>query len=278
MKDILLDTLKDCILLLPFLFVAFLIIELIEHKLSDNGKKVIAKSGKLGPLFGSLLGVVPQCGFSVMATNLYVTRIVSLGTLISIYLSTSDEMLPILLVEKAPINTIVQIIVLKVLIGMTAGFIIDLIYRKKEQINYESCKNDHCECEGNIFKSAIIHTLNISVYILIITFIINIVLSYYGEEQISAFFLNGKLYAPFISSLIGLVPNCGASVMITELYVNNALSLGSAIAGLLTGSGVALIVLFKQNKNLKENLIILLLIYFIGSISGLIIELISRIL
>ncbi|HPE14566.1 MAG TPA: putative manganese transporter [Bacilli bacterium] len=273
MLEIIKDTFIDSILLLPFLFVAFLIIELIEHKLSSKSKKIISKSGQYGPFLGSLLGLLPQCGFSVMATNLYVTRIISLGTLIAIYLSTSDEMLPILLAEKAPIETIIKILLIKLIIGMVSGFIIDLIYRKeKDKPSYEICDKEHCHCDNNLIKSVIIHTINTYLFILVITFIINIIFDYYGSDLISKIFLHDSFFSPFISSLIGLIPNCGASVAITELYLNQVLSFGSMIAGLLTSSGVALVVLFKQNKNIKDNIKIVLIIYFIGVLSGLIIN------
>ncbi len=278
MKDIIMDTLIDGLKLIPFLLVAFLIIELIEHKLSNKSKKVISNSGKVGPLFGGLLGMFPQCGFSVMATNLYVTRIITLGTLISIYLSTSDEMLPILLSENADISTILLILGIKLGIGVISGFIIDLFLRKTkkvEKVNYELCDDEHCHCEKGIIKSALKHTLNTLLFIMIISFILNISLEYIGEDNLSKIFLKDSIFGPFVASIVGLIPNCGASVMLTELYLNSTISLGSAIAGLLTGSGVAILVLFKSNKNLKENFTILGLIYGIGAISGVIIEIIG---
>ena len=134
MQEIILDTIFDCLKILPFLFIAFLIIEFFEHKLSNKTAKTIKKAGKFGPLIGSLLGALPQCGFSVLATNLYITRIISLGTLIAIYLSTSDEMLPILIAEKAPLNSILLLVSIKIIIGFICGFIIDLIIRKEKEL------------------------------------------------------------------------------------------------------------------------------------------------
>ena len=281
MKDIIMDTVLDSLRLIPFLFLAFLIIEVIEHKLNKKTKKIISSSNRFGPLIGSLLGLFPQCGFSVMATNLYVTRIISLGTLIAIYLSTSDEMLPILLSERVAMSVILKILAIKFLVGMISGFIIDFILRKKQPTkqNYEICTNEHCHCnENNILLSSLKHTINTVLFIFLITFILNNLMSYVEEEQFSNLFLKNNLFAPFLSSVIGLIPNCGASVMITELYLKGILSLGTAAAGLLTGSGVAILVLFKTNKDGKENIKILLILYFIGAISGVIINLIEKLL
>ena len=276
MKDIILDTLLDSAKLLPFLFVAFLIIEYLERKLTKKTEKAISKSGKLGPIFGSALGIIPQCGFGVVATNLYITRIITLGTLFSVYLSTSDEMLPVLLSEKAPIDLIIKILAIKFAVGIIYGFIIDFVLRRKEKIKiHELCDDEHCHCEEDgILKSSVIHTLKTIAFIFAITFVLNTLFEFYGEAYLSKIFLKDSLFAPFVSSLIGLIPNCGASVMITELYLNGAFSFATLIGGLLTGSGISLIVLFKSNKNLKENLFIVLTLYLLGAITGVAIELI----
>ena len=273
MQEIILDTILDCLKILPFLFIAFLIIEFFEHKLSHKTEDTIKKAGKFGPLFGSLLGALPQCGFSVLATNLYITRIISLGTLIAIYLSTSDEMLPILIAEKAPIDSILFLVVLKILIGMICGFIIDLIIRKEEpKEHFEICEHDHCDCEHGIVMSAIKHTLKILIFIFIITFILNAAFHYIGEDNIKHIFDKTNLFTPFIAALIGLIPNCGSSIILTELYITNILPLSSALAGLLATSGVALLILFKTNKNIKENLKIVGILYSISAITGLLLK------
>ena len=279
MKEIVLDTLFDALKLLPFLFVAFLIMEYIEHKFNKKSKNKISKAGKFGPIFGSLLGAVPQCGFSVMATNLYATRIITVGTLISIYLSTSDEMLPILISEGTKVSIIFKILIVKIIIGMICGFVIDFILRKKHnEKEYEIkdfCLEHHCDCNHGIIKSSLKHTLNIILFIILITFLLNAGIHYLGEENIGKLFLKDSIFAPFISSLIGLIPNCGASVIITELYLSGVISFASCVSGLLTGSGVALLVLFKVNKDKKANLKILLTLYLIGVISGVLIEFLS---
>lgn len=270
MIEIIKDTLLDTIKLLPFLFFAFLIIEVIEHKLMNKSEKIIKKSGKLGPLLGSVLGAIPQCGFSVIATNLYITRIISLGTLISIYLSTSDEMLVVLISHGTSINIILKLIITKVIIGLICGYLIDLIYRKKKKQNiHHICEHDHCECEESLLKSIIIHTFKTATFILFVNFILNIIFNYFGEELLSKLLLKSSVLSPFISSLIGLIPNCGASIMLTELFLNNIITYNTCLSGLLTSSGISLAILFRSNNNIKENISIIVLVYLIGSLSGL---------
>lgn len=278
MEHAIIHTLKDSIKILPFLFIAFLIMEYFEHKLNNKNKEIIKKSGKFGPLFGGILGAFPQCGFSVLATNFYAARIISIGTLVAIYLSTSDEMLPILLSEGAKIDVIIKLIGLKVIIGIIFGFIIDFIFRKtidKKDHIHEICDEEHCDCKHSIFKSSLKHTFNIFIFILITTFLINIVMEYYGEEKLSNIFISNNILSSFIASLVGLIPNCASSVIITELYLSGIFTLGSAMAGLLTGSGVAIMVLFKINHNIKENIKIVAIIYSIGVICGILIDLLG---
>lgn len=280
MKEVILDTIIDSLKLIPFLLVAFLIIELLEHKLNNKTKHIITKSKKVGPIIGSLLGVIPQCGFSVMATNLYITRIITLGTLISIYLSTSDEMLIIMISEKVEISLILKILLIKIFFGIIYGLIIDKIInknKKDKETNYELCDEEHCDCNHSILLSAIKHTLHITLFIFIITLIINTIFTLLGDNYLSKILLNNSILSPFITSLIGLIPNCAASVILTELYLNSTISLGALIGGLLTSSGSSLLVLIKNNKNQKENLSIILLLYALGVLSGIIIELISLI-
>jgi len=266
---VLLDTLFDALKLLPFLFVAFAIIEFVEHNMDKKSKKSLEKAGKAGPFIGGLLGAFPQCGFSALATNLYVTRIISLGTLISVYLSTSDEMLIILISEHVSFMEIFKIIIIKVIIGMVLGFIIDLVYRKKkEKEDFHLCDEDHCDCKHSILKSALIHTLKTAFFVMIATFFINLLFELVGEDNISKLFLKGNIFAPFAAALIGLIPNCGASIVLTEFYLADVITLGTAIGGLLTGAGVGLVILFKQNKSIKENISIVLLLYLIGAIIG----------
>ena len=281
MVEIIEETLIDSVKLLPFLFITYLIMEYIEHKTSDKLKNTIKKSGKYGPVIGGLLGTIPQCGFSVAATNLYATRIITLGTLISVYLATSDEMIPILLSEGAPITTILSILGIKLVIAIIAGFIIDFIIRRKNKENDEEeriidlCEKEHCHCEHGIFKSALKHTLNIFVFIIIITFIINILIHFIGEDNIANFVRINPILGPVLAGIIGLIPNCASSVILTQLYVENVIPVATMISGLLAGTGIGLAVLFRMNKGIKENLKITALMYVIGVISGIILQLIG---
>ena len=278
--EIIKDTLIDGIKLLPFLFITYLIMEYIEHKTSDKAKETIKKSGKFGPLIGSILGAFPQCGFSVAATNLYAARVITLGTLISVYLSTSDEMIPIFISEGASISTLLKILGVKVLIGMIAGFIIDLVLRLRKKDGEEEriidlCEKEHCHCEKGILKSALKHTINIFVFILIITFVINIIIHLVGEETIGNFVQSNVILGPVLGGIIGLIPNCASSVILTQLYLQNVIPISTMISGLLVGAGVGLIVLFKMNKGIKQNLKITALLYIIGVLSGVIIQILG---
>ena len=283
MLDIVQDTLIDAVKLIPFLFIAYLLMEYLEHKTGDKTKEIVKKSGKLGPLFGGILGIFPQCGFSATASKLYAGRIISMGTLIAVFLSTSDEMLPILISKATPIEIILQILAIKLVIGVIAGFIVDAVIkvvRKKGKNEIEEnamehiCEEEHCDCEHGIFRSAVKHTLHILLFITVITFIVNILIAIIGEENISNIVLNIPVVGILISALVGLIPNCAGSVILTELYLSNLISMGSMIAGLLVGSGIGILILFRVNKHLKENLTITGILYFIGVISGIIIDLI----
>lgn len=277
MLDVILDTTIDALKILPFLFLAYVAMEYMEHKMSQKTKDLIQKSGKVGPLYGGLLGILPQCGFSVAASNLYVGRIITLGTLISVYLSTSDEMLPILISEQVPIWTIIKILLLKAFIGIVAGFIVDFVLRKKEKQKENIthlCEHEHCHCnEKNIFISALKHSINIFIFIYITSFLLNLLFHYVGEEALAGFILNKPIIGEILAGIVGLIPNCAASVVITELYINGIISLGAMMSGLLVGAGVGLLILFKINDDIKENLKITLLLYLIGVISGILIEL-----
>ena len=275
LEHALLDTLK----ILPFLFITYLIMEYIEHKTSEKVKNTIQKSGKFGPVLGGILGIFPQCGFSVSATNLYSARVITLGTLLAVYLTTSDEMLPILLTEAVPITTILTILGIKLIIGIVAGFVIDAVItiiqkdKQEEQKIEEICEHEHCHCEQGIIKSALKHTANIIIFIFIITVIINGIIEIIGEDTIANFISKNAILGPVVAGLIGLIPNCASSVILTELFIESVISMPMLISGVAVNAGVGLLVLFKTNKNLKENLSIVGLLYAIGVLSGVILQL-----
>ena len=277
MIDCLLDALIDTLKILPYLLVTFLILEFIEHKLSKKSSKILSKNKKFGPILGGLLGGLPQCGFSAMAASLFSSRVITMGTIIAIFLSTSDEMLPIMLSEQVDITLILKLIGFKVLVGIIIGFIVDLIFKKKEEKNNISdiCEHDHCHCKKDgIIKSSIIHTLKIGLFILIANIIIGLIIFYVGEDNLKEILLNKNIFTYFLASLLGLVPNCAPSVIMTEIYLSNMITVGTLLSGLLTGSGLGILLLFKSNKNMKENLTILSIIYIVGVIIGIIVDMI----
>lgn len=284
--DIIRDTLVDGLKLLPFLFVTYLAMEYIEHKTSSKTRHIMKRAGKWGPVPGGILGVIPQCGFSTVASNLYAGRIISLGTLFAVFLSTSDEMLPVLISEQAEPGTIIRILAVKAVIGIAVGLLIDLCVRKKGKEGREEdlrighiCDHEHCNCgEGNIFRSALSHTVQIFVFILLISFTLNFLVEIVGEQVLASFLYERSVLGPVFAGLIGLIPNCASSVVVTQLYLEGLLGTGSMLAGLLAGSGVGLLVLYRVNDNLKENIKITLMLYLTGVVCGIIVEMTGIIL
>lgn len=278
MLHVIQETLIDTLKLIPFLFLAFLAMEYLEHRTGEKTRNMVKKAGRLGPVLGGLLGIVPQCGFSTAAANLYAGRVVSLGTLMAIYLSTSDEMLPILISEQAPLEMILQLLFVKAAIGMAAGLIIDVLLRKKtvEESDHihDICEHEHCHCEKGVFRSAVSHTAQITLFILLVTFALNLILHFVGEDALANLILTRPVLGPVLSGIVGLIPNCAGSVVITQMYLQGAMSLGAAMAGLLTGTGVGVLVLFRVNHNRKENVKILAMLYVIGVLAGIVIGLI----
>lgn len=278
MWDVIMDTLLDAVKLVPFLFFTYLAMEYLEHKTGQKAQKLVRKAGRFGPVIGGALGVVPQCGFSAAASSLYAGRVITLGTLLAIYLSTSDEMLPILISEQAPVRTIVFILLAKAVIGIIVGFVIDMVFsrhREEDHHIHEICEQEHCHCgEGGIFRSALVHTVQISGFILIITFLLNLLFSLVGEDVLAGLILNRRILGPVLAGLAGLIPNCAGSVAITQLYLEGVIGTGAMLSGLLTGTGVGLLILFRMNHDRKENLKILGLLYFIGVSVGIVVGLI----
>ena len=277
MIDSLMDALLDTVKLLPYLLITFIILEYIEHKINHKNKEVLSKNEKYGPILGGLLGGLPQCGFSAMASNLFSSRVITKGTLIAVFLSTSDEMLPIMISEKINILLVLKIIGFKILIGILIGFLVDLIFKNKIDTNniHKMCDEEHCDCHhSNIFVASIKHTLKIGLFILIANVLINMIIFKIGEDNLSHILLKKNILGYFAASLVGLIPNCASSVIITELYLSKLITIGTLMSGLLTGSGLGILLLFKTNKNIKENITILSIIYFVGVLIGFLIDLI----
>lgn len=285
----LLDTLK----MLPFLAVAFLILEYAETKLEEKSSAVIQKAGKLGPLASGLLGLIPQCGFSVIGSNFYAKRIITLGSLIAIYLSTSDEALLVMLTKPERILDILLVMGIKLAIAVAAGYIIDLIIRKKAEKDEEchhchhhgdSCDDEeligeeHCCSHTDwkaIVKCTLKRTASVFGFLFAASFLLSYIIELIGEARLQEIMLADSVFQPLLTALIGLVPNCAPSVILAELYIEGAISLGSVVSGLCTGAGVGLLVLFRVNRGVKSNIGITALLFGIGAVSGVVIELIS---
>lgn len=271
-----LDACIDTIRLVPFLFLAYLAMEYLEHKTGERTQALVEKAGKWGPLAGGLAGAVPQCGFSAAASNLYAGKLITLGTLLAIYLSTSDEMLPLLISSDSPrasVGTILRILAMKAVIGIIAGFLVDMILKRKEehiQI-HDICEKEHCHCEEGVLRSAVRHTLKISFFLFAITLGLNLALHMAGEEILENLLVNRPILGPILAGIVGLIPNCAASVAITQLYLAGTMDLGAMMSGLLVGAGVGLLVLFRVNHNRKENLKVVGLLYLIGVSAGMLI-------
>ncbi len=280
LAEILQDTLTDGIKLLPFLFFTYLIMEYIEHKTSHRTRHMMQRSGRFGPILGGLFGVVPQCGFSAAASNLYAGRVITLGTLLAVFLSTSDEMLPVFLSRQVPFSRIFNILAFKVAIGIVVGLTTDILMKKWKKTKGEElrigqvCQHQHCQCwEKKIWRSALSHTLEIFLFILGITFFLNLLIGFAGEENLSGFIRGRAVLGPLFAGLVGLIPNCASSVILAELYLEGILGAGSMLAGLLAGSGVGLLVLYRVNDGLWENLKITMILYVAGVVSGILTEL-----
>lgn len=272
MLDIILDSLLDTAKLLPFLLLTYFVMEYLEHRAGTAAIGLVRRAGKWGPVIGAVVGVAPQCGFSAAAASLYAGRVISLGTLLAIFLSTSDEMLPILISAHASPMLIAQILGLKVAAGLAAGFCIDMFFSRKQEEHehiHELCEHDHCGCEKGIVKSALLHTLQIAVFILIINFVLNLLLDQAGAETLSQWIWNKPVVGQMLSGVVGLIPNCASSVAITQLYLEGAMNFGAMISGLLANTGVGLLILCRVNRHERENLKIIGLLYGISVAVGI---------
>jgi len=279
LDEIFLHGLLDTLKIIPFLFLTYLLMEFIEHKAGDKAERFMQRAGAFAPVIGGALGAVPQCGFSTAAANLYAGRIVSMGTIVAVFLSTSDEMIPILISGDIPPLTVVLIVLYKVLVAIMIGLLVDFVMKlmKKEQekINIDAiCDEDNCHCERGIWYSALHHTLTISLFVLIITLAINALVFFVGEENIGEIMYDKPVISHIIASVFGLIPNCAASVALSTLCKEGFITAGTMLSGLFSGAGVGLLVLCRVNKKPKENAIIIGIVVLAGIIFGLIGDLI----
>lgn len=275
MMEHIIHSFSETLVLLPFLFFIYLLVEYLEHRNNNYLHGLFKKSKRMGPLLGALLGTIPQCGFSVVAAALFSRRVISLGTLVAIFIATSDEAIPLMLAHPDRIGELITLLAIKFAIAVIVGFVTDLFFGIEEK-EHDCCDGHHhfhgnCEnCEGGILKSAIVHSVKIFIYI----FIANVLIGFLAENAASAleYITENKLMQALLAPLFGIIPNCAASVALTELYLTGKIALGSLIGGLCTGAGVGLLVLFKQNKNLKQNFYILLLLYSVGALFGVLLQ------
>ncbi len=271
---------EDSIKILPFLFITYLIMEYLEEKMTAKTVAVLQKTEKSGPIWGALLGMLPQCGFSASASNLYAGRMITVGTLLAVYLSTSDEMLPMMLSASVEPSFIVKVVLLKAGIGMAAGILVDFIWQKllkhKKGVPdiHHFCEHEHCECGHGILRPAIKHTLKIWFFIFLVTIILNFVIEMVGTEALSNFILNKPIIGEILAGIIGLIPNCAASVVITQLFLDGLIPFGTMMAGLLVGAGVGVLILLRVSEEKKDILKIIGVLYMIGIVSGVVINLI----
>ena len=276
-----LHTLLDTAKIVPFLFLTYLLMEFLEHKAGGAPERWLRGSGKVGPLIGGALGVLPQCGFSAAATGFYTGRMITTGTLIAVYLSTSDEMLPVLISSGAPIPTILKLLATKLCIGIGAGFAIDgithLLLRGKEkeqepQIE-ELCERENCDCGDRFVLSALKHTAYITIFLLIFTFVLNISIELVGEENIKSVVLNRPVLGSVLAAFVGLIPNCASSVALTSLFVDGVLSSGALLSGLMVNAGVGIAILFRNNRPVRDSLRVVGILFGISVVCGILIDL-----
>lgn len=271
MLEIILDAVLDALKTLPFLFGAYLLMELLEHRRSGRQPAMLRK---LGPAGGAVLGCVPQCGFSVAAANLYAARFITPGTLLAVFLATSDEAVLILLSRPHALPEVARLLGVKLVAAMAFGFLVDLFLHRFFPTTgpdaHQLCEEAHCGCDGHgIVKPALKHTVRIFLFLLAINLLLGLTLSAIGEEALSRLLLSGSALQPLLTALLGFIPNCAASVLLTELYLSGALSFGSAVAGLCTGAGLGLAVLFRVNRPLRENFSLAGLLYAGAVITGI---------
>ena len=301
--DVLADSVRDTIQLVPFLFLTYLAMEAIEHSTEGRVKSLMERVGAFGPVVGGALGALPQCGFSAMAATLFAGGVVTIGTLVAVILSTSDEMVPVFLAHQEPVSRLAAIIGVKVVVGVLAGVILDVVLRiMKHSTNslriHELCERAECHCDDDddeldahddhddhdhdheghhhhhhgrfaIVRSAAVHTIQVTAFIFVMSIVFGLVIELVGEDNLMLLLGRHPVRATFLAGLVGLIPNCGASVVICELFLSGSLATGPMLAGLLVSGGVGFLVLFRTNASLRENMLVTAFVYAVGVLVGL---------
>lgn len=270
------EFIKETLLLLPFLFGTYLVLETIEAKAGGALGRWLERARSVGPLAGSLAGALPQCGVSAAAASFYAGGVVTVGTLLSVFLSTSDELLPVLVSKHVPVSVIAKIVGIKILCAIAVGFTVNgvlvLLRKHRREVSVgELCEHSHCHCSsrGGILVPALIHTVEIFFFIAVVSGVIELAMHYFGEDCLETLHMTTPIVGELAAGAIGLVPNCAVSVASAELYVNGALSGGALMASSFTSSGLGLLVLLRTNRNLRENICIVLSVYVIGVLLGM---------
>ena len=303
--DVIADSVLDTLELVPFLFVTYLAMEALEHSTEGRVQGIVARAGHAGPIVGALLGAIPQCGFSAMAATLFSGGVVTVGTLVAVILSTSDEMVPVFLAHQEPVGRLFSIMLLKVVVGIIVGLLLDAVLHAVRHVGnpkphiHDLCERARCHCEDEegeedalseqasgdathahhhghghwaIVRSAAVHTVQVTGFILLVTFLFGLLIEVMGGDELALLLGSHPVRATFLAALVGLIPNCGASVAITELYLDGVLGAGPMVAGLLASGGVGLLVLFRTNNNVRQNIAIMAFVYVVGVVVGLIVS------
>lgn len=289
--DILTDTALDGLKMLPFLFGAYLLLEWIEHRSGSKFRHRLSHSGRYSVPLGAAIGLIPQCGFSVAASNLFAGRLITTGTLLAVFLATSDEAVPVMLASPNGAGKILPLLGLKLLFAVIGGYLADCLFFRRaheKQCETTHCHHDdereeathelcaHCGCQGGILKSTLHHTAETFLFLLIVLLLINTATTLLGEERLASILLAGTFWSPIVTALIGLIPNCAPSVLISELYLNGTLTIGATVAGLSAGAGLGLAMLFKINPNQKQNFRILAFLYVFSVAAGILTDLVCK--
>ncbi len=272
LMDVLLDSFTDVLKIIPFLFVIYLLLEFMEHQAGHSMEHFLEKHRRLNPIMGTLMGIIPSCGFAGAASSLFATGVISAGTLIAVYLSSSDEMLSIMISMRTPFSQIWPILLVKFIIAGIAGMIIDVFSPKRNIDVEEFCEREHDDHSHGIFYSALMHTLQVAVWLLVITFVFNLFVAFIGEDNLRMFVAAYPNQSDLVSTLVGMIPSCASSIVLTKMYLEGVIGFAAVCAGLLVNAGTGMMVLWRVNPSLKENFKILFITWICGLIGGLLIE------